>query len=415
GDYNTEEKSWWAGVGAAKFSRGLRKTVFDGECAPNDKQPGPGEYNPKLEPRYHLEMPGSAPFMSGVPKDGVRLQTGPGPGQYVHCRPLGANTSVGNVPNFSSCAQRGAWLRSDECPYSEPESGNIPGPGAYCSLQDNSSFNKTAARTLTDETIGFSSTGRRTVPGLDSQSAAMPGPGQYDVDVHSIAGALKHRSRIGRKGVFGSSGERFRIRNQTGGNVHKSPMQLWDQAKVLKRVVVLRPAPKSSSCFKSETGRFRSQSASAMSSATPYVRKDSFDDIVERGAKTKSKPFLSTTDRREGGAFEVVEMGSTSPGPGAYNLVISKTAVAAPRSRVQARPRLPQGPRFEMSLCESNVGPGSHDISRSLIKKTFNVTFGGACCPAGASRVVHHRACFARKTEHARKLSSGPPLHPAPE
>lgn len=39
GDYNTEEKSWWAGVGAAKFSRGLRKTLFDGECVTKDKRP----------------------------------------------------------------------------------------------------------------------------------------------------------------------------------------------------------------------------------------------------------------------------------------------------------------------------------------------------------------------------------------
>ncbi|CAM9269981.1 unnamed protein product [Scytosiphon promiscuus] len=414
GDYNTEEKGWWAGVGAAKFSRGLRKTVFDGECLARDKRPGPGEYSPKLEPRYHLEMPGSAPFMSGVPKDGVRLQTGPGPGQYVHGSPLGANTSAGNVPHFSSCAQRGAWLRSDQCPYSEPESGNVPGPGAYCSLQDNSSFNKAAARTLMDETIGFSSTGRRTVPGFDSQSAGIPGPGQYDVEVHSIAGVLKHRRQIGRKGVFGRSGDRFRIRNQTDENAHKTQMQLWDQAKVLKRVVVLRPAPRSSSSFKSETSRFRSQSASATSPAAQYLRKDSFDDIVERGAKSKSKPFLSTTDRREGGAFEVFDLGS-SPGPGAYNLATSKPAAPPPRSRVQARPRLPQGPRFETSSHENDVGPGSHDISRSLIKKTFNITFGGASCPAGASRVVHHRARCTKKTEDARKSSSCSPLHPAPE
>lgn len=76
---------------------------------------GPCDYNPKLEPRYHLEMPGSAPFLSGVPKSYNKRQAGPGPGQYVvHHSPLGANTSAGNVPNFSSPAQRGAWLRSDQ-------------------------------------------------------------------------------------------------------------------------------------------------------------------------------------------------------------------------------------------------------------------------------------------------------------
>lgn len=75
---------------------------------------GPGDYNPKMKPRYHVEMPGSSPFMSGVPKCDHRLQAGPGPGQYAHYSPLGVNTSASNVPCLSSSAQRGAWLRSDE-------------------------------------------------------------------------------------------------------------------------------------------------------------------------------------------------------------------------------------------------------------------------------------------------------------
>lgn len=76
---------------------------------------GPCDYNPKLEPRYHLEMPGSAPFLSGVPKGDKKRQAGPGPGQYVaHHSPLGANISASNVPHLGSSAQRGAWLRSDQ-------------------------------------------------------------------------------------------------------------------------------------------------------------------------------------------------------------------------------------------------------------------------------------------------------------
>lgn len=39
GDYNTEDKSWWAGVGTGKFSKGSRKTVFDGEYAAKDLRP----------------------------------------------------------------------------------------------------------------------------------------------------------------------------------------------------------------------------------------------------------------------------------------------------------------------------------------------------------------------------------------
>ena len=87
-----------------RLTRSSRHPVFQGPC----------DYDPKLEPRYHLEMPGSAPFLSGVPKGDKRRQPSPGPGQYVSFSPLGANTSAGNVPNFASSTQRGAWLRSDQ-------------------------------------------------------------------------------------------------------------------------------------------------------------------------------------------------------------------------------------------------------------------------------------------------------------
>lgn len=90
-----------------------------------------------------------------------------------------------------------------QCPYNEPEAGNVPGPGAYGRLQDNSSFSTSIRKTLTDEKIGFSSTGRRASPGPTYHTAGMPGPGQYDLDQQSIAGGLKQKSRIGCKGVFG--------------------------------------------------------------------------------------------------------------------------------------------------------------------------------------------------------------------
>lgn len=58
-----------------------------------------------------------------------------------------------------------------------------------------------------------------------------------------------------------SSGDRFRPQNGADMNVNPTPMQLWDQGKVLKRVVVLRQVPKSTSSFKSEAERFRVHSA----------------------------------------------------------------------------------------------------------------------------------------------------------
>lgn len=90
-----------------------------------------------------------------------------------------------------------------QCPFNEPETGNVPGPGAYGGLQDNSSFNKVAPKTLTDEKIGFNSTGRRTSPGPSRHTENMPGPGEYDLGMQSIVGGLKYKRRIGCKGVFG--------------------------------------------------------------------------------------------------------------------------------------------------------------------------------------------------------------------
>lgn len=122
--------------------------------------------------------------------------------------------------------------------------------------------------------------------------------------------------------------------------------------------------------------------------ASQYLRKDSFDDIVEKGSKSKSKPFLSTTDKREGGAFQLKDT-EVIPGPGAYNVAVAKAAVPLPRSRAQTNSKLPRGARFGTAGSQSAVGPGSHDIAGSLIKRTFNVTFNGAYMPAGAGRVVH--------------------------
>lgn len=142
-----------------------------------------------------------------------------------------------------------------------------------------------------------------------------------------------------------------------------------------------------------------------MPPASQYLRKDSFDDIVEKGSKSKSKPFLSTSDKREGGAFQLKDA-EDIPGPGSYNVTAAK-AVPPPRSRAQTNSKLPRGARFGTAGSQSAVGPGSHDIAGSLIKRTFNITFNGAYMPAGAGRVVH--SVFQSKTPpgESRKSSGG--------
>lgn len=142
-----------------------------------------------------------------------------------------------------------------------------------------------------------------------------------------------------------------------------------------------------------------------MPPATQYVRKDSFDNIVEKGSKSKSKSFLSTSDKREGGAFQLKDA-EDIPGPGAYNVDVVK-AIPPPRSRAQLNSKLPRGARFGVAGSQSAVGPGSHDIGGSLIKRTFNITFNGAYMPAGAGRVVH--SAFHSQHEEWRKgLGSAP-------
>lgn len=142
--------------------------------------------------------------------------------------------------------------------------------------------------------------------------------------------------------------------------------------------------------------------------ATQYVLKDTFDQIVEKGAKSKTKSFLSTTQRFDRGVFDIKGVGD-KPGPGAYNVNMVKVAAPPPRSRAQSRSTLPQCARFSAPIEPQNsVGPGSHDIAGSLIKKTFNITFGGASVLAGAGRVAH-RVYQARTQGDVSQVVAGSP------
>lgn len=162
-----------------------------------------------------------------------------------------------------------------------------------------------------------------------------------------------------------------------------------------------RPCHASSGCFVSAD-------RPTTPPATQYVLKDTFDQIVERGIKSKTKAFLSTTQRFHGGLFDVRGVGD-DPGPGAYNVDVVKVAAPPPRSRTKQTSRLPQCARFSARTgAENSLGPGSHDIAGSLIKKTFNITFGGASIPAGAGRVAH-RVYQARKQGNSSQMTVGAP------
>lgn len=118
--------------------------------------------------------------------------------------------------------------------------------------------------------------------------------------------------------------------------------------------------------------------------------RDSFDKRNKKREKSKPGSFLSTSQRFCGGVFDS-KSGSNELGPGAYNIATTKVAQLPPRSRSKPKPTLPQSARFNTSPYGQNdeVGPGSHEIAGSLMKKTFNVTFGGGgCTPAHAGRVA---------------------------
>lgn len=82
---------------------------------------------------------------------------------------------------------------------------------------------------------------------------------------------------------------------------------------------------------------------------------------------------------------------SDEPGPGSYNIAVIRAHQPTLRSRSQPKPTFPQSVRFDdkRSGHDSTVGPGSHEVAGSLIKKTFNITFGGARSQTGAGHVVH--------------------------
>ncbi|KAG5178935.1 hypothetical protein JKP88DRAFT_247874 [Tribonema minus] len=358
----------------------------------------------------------SAVFKSAVQRMPDASALGPGPAAYDAApAPLGASAAT-RVQRFGSTVPRGAaWLRDARAPFTDPLH-DTPGPGAYATSTSTLATGNggggggRAAGAAEDggAGIGFCLTAQRPCLRSADAAAAGPGPASYDAAGSlSLASNVAQRAGVGRRGVFGCTGERWHVRQAA--RAPATAVELWSQAqaKLLRRVVVLhRPAVKSSAFADrvAPTVDPQGQSKRLPPPPTAYTIKGTFDKLSELKQKpcrvasqgqqrgqwlgfnsTAKRPdrFCDTTDP------VVPKERAFGPGPGKYNLdSVSSVAAQArarrtrnPRSRIPLTARCPQQERFSdppgVHEGGTAAGPGSYDVCGSLLTKTHNVTFLG--------------------------------------
>jgi len=167
-----------------------------------------------------------------------------------------------------------------------------------------------------------------------------------------------------------------------------------------KKIIVLKV--KESSMFASKSGRLGESNNVAIEDDTSLLKLDS------RGALQKSS--------RESKATSLNSRFQT-PGPGDYiTEKVPHKKVVIPTSRAFVRGRLPQEKRFdydepklavERKILLANPGPGQYSTSSTLLKKTFNITYGTDCkVPQGQKGKGKRRGLDRNLTSQALSPSS---------
>ena len=139
-----------------------------------------------------------------------------------------------------------------------------------------------------------------------------------------------------------------------------------------KRIVIYKV--KESSMFASKSGRLGAPDDADFQNDMNILELDF------RGAKHRNS---------KAGNAKLLSRKNLTPGPGDY--ITEKTPskrILIPTSRAFIKGRLPQEKRFdydepklavERKILFANPGPGQYSTSSTLVKKTFNVTYGATC------------------------------------
>eukprot|EP00945_MAST-04E_sp_MAST-4E-sp1_P000836 g836.t1 len=331
------------------------------------------------------------------------------------------------VQNFGAKEKRGYWDRHESAPFTSNKNRN-PGPGTYG--EKRTSFSYRPRKKLTTEKIGFDSSDRR--PCLSSKSSEdAVGPGAYDDqnNMNTMAARLSSNLNVGATGAFGVTDQRFRggpfdasKQALTPGpgaydpRVDEGPNGPKNVLRDLEDDFILTAA-KSTSSFRSKTVRFgtngKGTSANAVApDAGAYYTPSKWtkDPVSGRSERAQGLSFASSNQRFGNKHEQALIWGmpiGKRPGPGQY-ATNRKLSVNDIRRKQQHRrnPRIrPQSGHFaqarlgsysnkkELSMTigleprfgakrsrrkggAKALGPGAYNTMGSMVKKSFNVTYG---------------------------------------
>ncbi|CAK4299518.1 unnamed protein product [Aphanomyces euteiches] len=330
---------------AANFSKS-RTTRDNPTVAKAAKMPGPGSYNPAIEPTPLTTKP-SAVFKSSLTRDRAAnpITNGanvPGPGAYNNTVGLTPQRKPEHLQFFGSTSSR---FEQDK--FAPPQPTPAETPHRYVPIPSSKSK------------VGFASTNPRFEKSI--QAGDVVGPGSYEAP--SLVQELQHRL-AGRTGAFGSTTKRFESPKpqsllETVLEQESSPVHKTNQEEPFKAT--------KSSAFASTTDRFRSQSNhESVPCPGDY-------EISMRWDKPGSKAvFASHLDR----SSYMNKQAANLPGPGSYS---------TPQALHQAKPSshrkdvfVSAEPRFKTKLSPlDNVGPGAYNpdtIETDWNRPTYNIT-----------------------------------------
>jgi len=379
------------------------RKLFEPSCAidnglPSRNNPGPGSYNSRKPPDPESSKDATFQFASKTPMGYQKVTkekaAAPGPGAYMS----DVSKEIMNKDNnqFGSTVARGGWDRPLNQPFTDPYNRSVVGPGHY--PEPKSCFvtprkNDTAA---TDAAINkqkfhgvhhpnqimalqeaagplhaFCSTDIR--PCNKKVGQATPAPGQYNNEDSlgfSISAIVKERATVGKKGVFGTTADRFH-------GSQLAPKDGIDPGKYDNDHGKYEEAPRS--MFQSQSARFNKNPPREVYATmvgkrqTPGPADYVTDKTVNyrspfRHPRTDHLSFSSGRNRFDTKEIFCGQNYNLNPGPGDYEASRrGRSLPGAAKTQSQRLQRKDGG-------TAKDVGPGSYNIEGTMLKKTFNVS-----------------------------------------
>ena len=318
-----------------------------------------------------------------------------------------------SLKNVSSVQSFGSTARRDTCPRVHDKavpfasranlfSERLIGPGSYNNVQ--SSFSLKKQKSLRSVPVGFNGTAER--PCLKKEdnriSLSAPGPGPiYNPEYLTLAHQVQKKTSGSRKiGVFGTTGPRFRPKNEIEEETDRTEFNVGPGSYEHEPEKVLIVKPKYTSAFKRDSfgaggvpggsflgnqqasgGGFMVHGHNANADQLPdFATKD--DENIADLQKRKVRPAFGSSEKRggEGKNIDGVKF-SDSPGPQYMskmgNIVpAAKILVNGGRARYGGKCTFGKDTRkFETgNTGPEAIGPGSYKLPGSIKSQSFNIT-----------------------------------------